>query len=85
MESSVRWSPQSTLRNNDLKEIIDDPLYWQGTEIDPRFCKISEKIFKLDYLKVLIKLSKKPKNEGPPTQGHVVIQLRKMNFKNTGD
>ena len=33
--------------------------YWQGTEIDPRFCKISEKFFQLANLKVPIKLSTK--------------------------
>jgi len=58
-----------------LKSWLRYPFYneWQGTEIDPRICKISENIFYLANLKVLIKLPTKPKSEGPPTQGHVVI------------
>ena len=56
-------------------------LEWQGTEIDPRICKISENIFYLANLKVLIKLPTKPKNEGPPTQGHVVILSSKNGFQ----
>lgn len=38
---------------------LSDDSYWQGTEIDPRFCKISEFFFKLIHLKVLIKVSTK--------------------------
>ena len=31
-------------------------LYWQGTEIDPTICKVSEKFFQPDNMKVLVKL-----------------------------
>ena len=30
--------------------------YWQGTEIDPTICKVSENFFQPDNLKVLVKL-----------------------------
>ena len=43
------------------------------------------KYFYLTNLKVVRQLPTKPKNEGAPTQGHVVIQVREMNFKNKGD
>ena len=52
-----------------------------GTEIDPRICKISENIFYLANLKVLIKLPTLLKNESPPTQGHVVILSSKNGFQ----
>ena len=31
-------------------------LQWQGTEIDPTICKVSENFFQPDNLKVLVKL-----------------------------
>ena len=42
-----------------VQVILDFLIEWQGTEIDPRFCKISEKFFQLANLKVPIKLSTK--------------------------
>ena len=58
-----------------------DRLHWQETEIDPRICKISKNLFDFFFWKSSYKNPQKSKNEGPPTQGHVVIQIRKFKVK----
>ena len=81
--SNARIEPLYYTFSYFLKSWLKFPFFneWQGTEIDPRICKISENIFYLANLKVLIKLPTKPKNEGPPTQGYVVILSSKNGFQ----